>query len=87
MFAAYTSTSLYIGFRVSDNIVVANPNSSPIYNDEMELFIGGDPTDSSFTPGNYVGDNGAFQLVSDVLGQQAETARGSPPRSGPCRPA
>ena len=31
MFTAYTNTDLYIGFRVSDNIVVAKPNTaSPI---------------------------------------------------------
>lgn len=36
----------------------------------MELFLGGDRNDSSFTPSNHTGDTGAFQILSDVLGDQ-----------------
>ncbi len=73
MFTGYTSTDLYVSLRVSDNIIVANPASSPIWNDEMELFVGGNPNDPNFSPSDRSGDNGAFQLVSDILGDTAAT--------------
>ncbi|MHB1557348.1 MAG: beta strand repeat-containing protein, partial [Isosphaeraceae bacterium] len=73
MFTGYTSTDLYVSFRVNDNIVVANPTSSPIFNNDMELFVGGNRNDPNFTPSNRSGDNGAFQILSDTLGHTAST--------------
>src|SRR5262249_25909134 len=69
-------TDLYIGFRVNDNIVVADPNAFILNNDEMEVFVGGNRNDPHFIPSDRSGDNGAFQLLADLAGHTAITGAG-----------
>lgn len=76
MYAAYTTTTLYLGFVVSDNLV-SLASSDPVFNSEIELFIGGKATGNNFQNYGSVASKQAFQLVSDAAGDQYTNAGGT----------
>jgi hypothetical protein len=69
-YAAYTSTSLFLAFKVRDQFVDAQEEDArmPFWNDSIELFIDADhvANDFSLTSGTSEG----FQLVVDAAGHQ-----------------
>ena len=76
MYAAYTSTTLYLGFVVKDN-VVSLASKDPIFNSDIELYIGGNPNGNNFRNYGAVASKQAFQLASDAAGDQYTNAGGT----------
>src|SRR4029077_6563811 len=69
MFTAYSSTTLFVSFRVRDDFIDAQTQdaATPYLNDGVELFIDGDRVANDYTsfgPGSREG----FQIISDTLG-------------------
>jgi hypothetical protein len=74
--AAHTDRSLFLAFRVRDQVVDASERDAkhPFFNDSIEVFINGDLVANDTTPGLFsVGETGnreGFQLVADAAGHQ-----------------
>jgi hypothetical protein len=80
LYAAYSNTTLYLGFVVRDDHVVTNPGNSIIFNSEsdMELFIGGNRVGNNFRNFGFAASSKqAFQLAADPLGRQFTQAGGA----------
>ncbi|HEV3165089.1 MAG TPA: sigma-70 family RNA polymerase sigma factor [Isosphaeraceae bacterium] len=78
LYAAHTTTSLFLAFAVRDQEIDAQPadKTSPQNNDSVEVFLDGDRVPNDFNPANNRGSREGFQLVSDVLGNKLTVATG-----------
>lgn len=83
--AAYSSTSLFLAFRVRDQFVDAQESdrATPQYNDGVEVFIDGDHVANDFrestgaVPGvtEVTGTREGFQVIANAAGHQLSVAR------------
>ena len=73
LFAAHTTRSLFLAFRVADDFIddQIEDGGRVFWNDSIELFIDGDrvPNDFNVRPRRLAGREG-FQIASDVPGRQ-----------------
>jgi hypothetical protein len=76
LYAAYTTTTLYFGFVVRDQFV-SLVSTDPVFNSDIELFIGGNRTGNNFQNFGAVASKQAFQIVSDAAGDKFTAAGGA----------
>jgi hypothetical protein len=71
LFAAHTTTSLFLAFRVFDDVLDAESGQLPFRNDSVELVFDGDRASNDFGPFASIGGNQeGFQLIADSQGQK-----------------
>jgi hypothetical protein len=77
LYTAHTSTDLYFAFKVTDDILDANPidAAAPYFNDSVELFIDGDRAANDFLASG-TGPKGreGFQIIADAAGNKFTNA-------------
>jgi MYXO-CTERM domain-containing protein len=76
LYAAYTTTTLYLGFVVRDSLV-SLASSTPYLNSDVELFIGGNRVGNNYQNFGAVASKQAFQILSDAAGNQFTSAGGA----------
>jgi hypothetical protein len=76
LYAAYTTTTLYLGFAVRDS-VVSLASSNPVFNSDVELFIGGNRVGNNYQNFGAVASKQGFQILSDAAGDQFTNAGGA----------
>jgi serine/threonine protein kinase len=72
LFAAHTSTALYLAVRVRDQFIRADPVAAkvPFLNDSVELFLDGDRVPNELLSFTWAGNREGFQLIADSLGNR-----------------
>jgi serine/threonine protein kinase len=78
MHSAHTGDALFLGFRVRDQYVRANPEAvqTPFLNDDVEVFLDGDRVPNDQTNLTGWGSREGFQLTVDSLGNRFTLASG-----------
>jgi serine/threonine protein kinase len=72
IFAAHTSTALFLAVRVRDQFIRADPVAAkvPFLNDSVELFLDGDRVPNEQLSFTWAGNREGFQMVADSLGNR-----------------
>ena len=72
IFAAHTSTALFLAVRVRDQFVRADPVAAgaPFLNDSVELYLDGDRVPNDLRSITWAGNREGFQLIADPLGNR-----------------
>ena len=73
MHASYSDKSLFLGFRVRDQFIDAQPSDAakPHLNDSVEVFLDGDRVANDFDPAKPSrASSEGFQIMADTLGNQ-----------------
>ena len=68
--AAHTSTSLFLGVRVRDQVLDTDDTRRVWQNDSIEVFVDGDQVANDFTLTDKRGSGEGFQLIADVNGKK-----------------